>query len=328
VATFAVFAIQAHINGSQSLDTVRTFTSLALIHLVSYPVSRLLSAAPAVASSLGCFERIQNFLIRSENNSDDANITRHTRLAESNGELPNGIRDSEPILRHDGSDDSSDIATRVGEMAIVVQNIDIALHSGKLIIRDLSLSIDKGSVLCITGPIGSGKSVLLKYLMGHIKVTHDCIKMADSIGDIGYCAQIPWIPQGTVKEIIRGPSILDDESFDVAWYRNVLNICALNPDLETFTYGDATTVGSRGRKLSGGQRQRLALARALYSRPNIFFFDSVFSALDNSTKQAILERLFGSHGLFKTMGATVIMVTYDSTSVMISTKQSYMLTQS
>jgi len=71
-------------------------------------------------------------------------------------------------------------------------------------------------------------------------------------------------------------------------------------------------IGSRGITLSGGQKHRVALARALFSRTDIFILDDILSALDKKTERVVIEKLFGTRGLFRRISATVIMVTHSS----------------
>jgi ATP-binding cassette subfamily C (CFTR/MRP) protein 1 len=72
----------------------------------------------------------------------------------------------------------------------------------------------------------------------------------------------------------------------------------------------ATPVGSAGISLSGGQKQRLALARAVYARKEIIILDDVFSGLDAETEDHVFTRLFGTEGLLRQMGTTVLLVTH------------------
>lgn len=60
----------------------------------------------------------------------------------------------------------------------------------------------------------------------------------------------------------------------------VINACALSRDLETMPNGDATEIGARGINLSGGQKQRISIARAVYSRREVYIFDDPLSAVD------------------------------------------------
>ena len=62
------------------------------------------------------------------------------------------------------------------------------------------------------------------------------------------------------------------------------------------TKGLETTVGTNGLKLSGGERQRLALARAIYRDPEVFFLDEFTSALDSETEKEIFKKIFEFYG--------------------------------
>jgi len=75
-------------------------------------------------------------------------------------------------------------------------------------------------------------------------------------GRLAYTAQDPWVFPGNVKE-----NILFGSDYDQKWYDQVVEACALRPDLGTLPHGDLTLVGDRGVTLSGGQRARLSLAR-------------------------------------------------------------------
>ena len=69
-------------------------------------------------------------------------------------------------------------------------------------------------------------------------------------------------------------------------------------------------IGSKGISLSGGQKHRLALARAVYSKPDVLILDDVFSGLDNDTEELIFRKLFGRFGPLKRLKTTVILVTH------------------
>jgi ABC-type multidrug transport system fused ATPase/permease subunit len=85
---------------------------------------------------------------------------------------------------------------------------------------------------------------------------------------------LAWIQNASIRD-----NILFGLSFDEDRYNKVLNICALNLDLETLEFGDKTEVGERGINLSGGQKQRIALARAVYSQAKIIIIDDCLSGI-------------------------------------------------
>lgn len=83
-------------------------------------------------------------------------------------------------------------------------------------------------------------------------------------------------------------------------------MCELTRDLEILPGGDLTEIGEKGINLSGGQKARVALARAVYSDADIFFFDDPIAALDANVKKKIFNNLF----LEKLKGKTRILVTH------------------
>ncbi|KAL5316922.1 hypothetical protein ACEPPN_015974 [Leptodophora sp. 'Broadleaf-Isolate-01'] len=295
-ATFGVYAIKAAIQGSRSLDTVQTFTSLALITLVSHPTSRLLSAIPNVAATIGCFDRIQTFLLaRSQDDS---------RICLSHRPFPytNLAMDSGPTATTGSS------ASNPNQMAMAFRTATISPSlTSDLVLKDINLSIPQGNLVMILGPVGSGKSVLLKAILGEIICSSGYIEISNR--SIAYCSQSPWLINGSVEEAIRGYAS-GAASSDETWYRTVLEACVLSRDMLNFASGDQTNIGSRGVKLSGGQKQRIALARAVYSRSKILVLDDVLSALDKQTERKVIDNLLGTNGMLQKMGCTVIMVTH------------------
>ena len=71
----------------------------------------------------------------------------------------------------------------------------------------------------------------------------------------------------------------------------VVDISSINL-VKNSTKGLETSVGTNGLKLSGGERQRLALARAIYRDPEVFFLDEFTSALDSETEEEIFKKIF------------------------------------
>ena len=147
-------------------------------------------------------------------------------------------------------------------------------------LKNLSFNIKKGEFVAIVGPIGSGKSSLLyamskklKTINGSIKTTGDLLLNAD-----------PWIQNTTFKNNITFGS-----KFCKKKYKKIIDVCALNGDLELLSFGDNTEIGERGVTLSGGQKQRLALARTCYKDADIYLFDDVLSAVDAHVGKHIME---------------------------------------
>lgn len=307
--TFAVYAIQATVRGSSSIGTTQAFTSLAIIQLLMNPAAILLIAVPSTISTLGCFDRIQNFLV--------APPRRDPRHIGSSGPRQSSESTNSQSL------ESEDIGTaelkalpqkqrldkRTDSMAIYVGEADIRpAPKADIILRDITFSIAKDSLTMVIGSVASGKSTLLRALLGELPLEKGAVSVSSP--RIAYCSQTPWLPNATIREVICGPSGTDG-NFDKKWYQSTIHACALDHDLNLLPDGDQTGMGSGSTVLSGGQKHRVALARAVYARAEIILLDDVLNALDSRTKKTVVDRLLGKTGLLRRPGSTVVLVTHD-----------------
>lgn len=81
---------------------------------------------------------------------------------------------------------------------------------------------------------------------------------------IAYVARQPWLQNATLRD-----NILFGSEYQSQRYRNVLQACALQPDVDILPGRDLIRIGERGINLSGGQKQRITIARALYSDADV-----------------------------------------------------------
>ena len=167
------------------------------------------------------------------------------------------------------------------------------------VLRNINIRFASGlTVIC--GKVAAGKTALLQALLGELDKIGGEVSVPD--GMIAYCAQRPWLQSMSIRE-----NILFSSPFEMARYRQVLEVCALNPDLESFKHGDLSNIGENGIGLSGGQRARVALARAVYSRAKIVLLDDPLSALDHQTAESIVRKCLGGDLMAE---RTVILVTH------------------
>lgn len=150
-------------------------------------------------------------------------------------------------------------------------------------LKNITFEVRRGECLALIGPFGSGKSSVAQAILGDSKLICGEIAVA---GSIAYVPQTPWILHGSIRD-----NILFGKPFDRAWYLKVVRACCLLPDLRQMKEYDMTYLSEGGINLSGGQRQRIALARAVYSRADIYILDSVLSALDPETARVIFRRV-------------------------------------
>jgi ATP-binding cassette subfamily C (CFTR/MRP) protein 1 len=186
---------------------------------------------------------------------------------------------------------------------IVAQNASCGWDREKTpTLMNLNFRIKEGSMTMIVGPVSSGKSTLLKALLGETPATKGLQRSFYT--EVAYCSQSAWLVNATLRE-----NIIHGSDFDPVWYNTVVQACDLETDISGMALGDETIVGSKGLSLSGGQQQRVALARAIYFRRSIVMIDDVMCGLDASTENHVFEAVLGQNGLLRGADTTVIFVT-------------------
>ena len=148
-------------------------------------------------------------------------------------------------------------------------------------LNNVSLEVNSGNLVGITGPVGSGKTSLLMAILGELPVTSGQLSCT---GKIAYVSQLPWVFSGTLRE-----NILFGRNFDEQKYQMIIHVCDLETDINCFPKGDLTEIGQRGVILSGGQRARVSLARAVYSDADIYLLDDPLSAVDAKVGKLLFE---------------------------------------
>jgi ABC-type multidrug transport system fused ATPase/permease subunit len=167
------------------------------------------------------------------------------------------------------------------------------------VLHDITLSFPIGLTV-VWGEVAAGKTALLQALLGELDWQGGEFVRPNEI--VGYCAQTPWLQNMSIRE-----NILFSSPYDPSRYKQVLEACALIPDMANFKHGDLSEIGEAGIGLSGGQKARVALARAVYSSAKILLLDDPLSALDHQTAETIVQKCLGGPLL---EGRTTILVTH------------------
>jgi len=188
------------------------------------------------------------------------------------------------------------------ESAVIVANAVISWDGTQetIALKNISLSAKRGDMICLVGQVGCGKSAFLKALGGELVINSGDILVK---GSIAYCSQEVWLQHLSLRE-----NIVFGQKFDEEWYKSVIDACELNTDISILPRGDATDLGAQGTSLSGGQKARIALARAVYSRADVYLLDDVLSAVDEHVGGQLIRKLFSVDGLLA--GSTIIMATH------------------
>jgi NHLM bacteriocin system ABC transporter peptidase/ATP-binding protein/NHLM bacteriocin system ABC transporter ATP-binding protein len=168
---------------------------------------------------------------------------------------------------------------------------------GPKVLDDVSLQVRPGEFVAIVGASGSGKSTIMRLLLGFEtpgagSVLYDgrelsTLDLREVRRQIGVVLQNAQLMPGDLYSNIVG--FAPDLTMEDAW--NAARLAGIDHDIAQLPMQMHTLVSEGGGSLSGGQRQRLLIARAVVRRPRILLLDEATSALDNVTQAIVTESL-------------------------------------
>ncbi|KAB8306639.1 iron ABC transporter ATP-binding protein FetA [Erwinia endophytica] len=189
-----------------------------------------------------------------------------------------------------------------------VQDICFA-QDGTLLLAPVSLTLNIGEFILLTGPSGSGKSTLLKIIASLLEPSGgevifkgqpvSSIKPESYRQQVSWCVQTPALFGDTVYDNLALPWKIRQKKVDVAVLKHWLKQVNL-PE---------TMLDKKIEQLSGGEKQRVALLRNLQFLPDVLLLDEITSALDAENKQLIHQLIAG---LVKEQGVAVLWISHDS----------------
>lgn len=202
-----------------------------------------------------------------------------------------------PILEEEteSSEQSLDPGELVGN--IEMNSISFRYHKDQpLVLNDLSLKINQGEMVAFVGTSGSGKSTIMRLLLGFEEPEAGSIYYDGSAYDsmnkelvrrqIGVVLQNGSLMSGSIYKNIVGNSELTLED---AW--EAARMAGMEEDIKQMPMEMHTVISEGAGTFSGGQRQRLMIARAIVHKPRLLFMDEATSALDNKTQNIVSESL-------------------------------------
>lgn len=184
--------------------------------------------------------------------------------------------------------------------SIEIDNLSFRFaDSDKDTLHGLSFEIRKGEKIGIKGRSGAGKTTLFNLLLGFYRPTGGGIRIDGELlsesnrrkwqNTIGYVSQSVFLTDNTIlANIALG---CDEASIDIDRVNKAVDMANLREFVDSLPNGLQSRIGECGALLSGGQRQRIGIARALYKRADILFFDEATSSLDSDTERGINESI-------------------------------------
>ncbi|TVY43469.1 Multidrug resistance protein, partial [Lachnellula occidentalis] len=293
---------------SHSLNPAHVFSSLALFNSLRMPLNLLPLVIGQVTDAWSSIYRIQEYLM-SEEQDDEAKVDTEAKHAleidkadftweRTATQDPDAIQMTGKKQTKDELKDeraAKKQAVRDEKLAAKrkstepVSSGEMTPDDGSTLIGDkepfklqnIDFSIGRNELVAVIGGVGSGKSSLLAALAGDMRRTKGEVTIGASRA---FCPQYAWIQNATVRD-----NILFGKEMDKEWYKQVVDACALQPDLEMLPQGDDTEIGERGITVSGGQKQRLNIARAIYFDSELILMDDPLSAVDAHVGRHIFD---------------------------------------
>jgi subfamily B ATP-binding cassette protein MsbA len=207
--------------------------------------------------------------------------------------------------------------------AVELKDVWFAYEGRDPVLKGVSLTIPRGARVALVGPSGAGKSTLVDLLL-HLEeptrgvITYDGIDVSEMRQDsyrrrFGVVSQeIVLFHTSVAENIAYGRPLVREDVERAATIANAAGF------IEALPNGYDTVVGERATRLSGGERQRLAIARAIYGRPDVLILDEATAALDTASErvvQAAIEKALEgttavviAHRLSTIVGADLVVV--------------------
>ncbi|KAK8865675.1 hypothetical protein IAR55_000820 [Kwoniella newhampshirensis] len=262
-STFATFVATS----DRPLTSEIIFPAISLFQLLSFPMAMFAQVLNSIIEATVSLKRVEDFMAADEL---DPNARTHIRAAD---DPTGGPRSGESVVSIKG-----------GEFRWLE-------NSAEPILQDIDLEVTKGELLAVIGRVGDGKTSLLGAILGEMTRSDGSVTVR---GEVAYFSQNSWILSATVRD-----NIIFGHRFDPAFYEQVLDACALRPDLAVLPNGHMTEVGEKGVSLSGGQKARICLARAVYARADLYLLDDPLAAVDSHVGRHIFDKVIGPNGLLK-----------------------------
>ncbi|XP_077138016.1 ATP-binding cassette sub-family C member 10 isoform X1 [Ranitomeya variabilis] len=255
IITFITYVLLGH-----QLTAAKVFTSLALVGMLIMPLNNVPWVLNGVLEAKVSLDRVQSFL---------------------------ALPDQDVLCYY-----QAEALSRDSGIALEMRNATFTWGSevsdgqhGRPTLHIQHLSVRKGALVAVVGKVGCGKSSLLSAITGELRRVSGDLFVARQESGFGFVAQESWIQFASIRENIQF-----GKKYEECLYREVLESCALTPDLSILPAGDQTEVGENGVTLSGGQKARVSLARAVYQEKDIYLLDDPLAAVDTDVAAHLMDR--------------------------------------
>jgi len=298
---FVVFALD-----NNDLTPSRVFTAIQLFQILRGPLQALPASVDAIMQARVGLARMRVFLEREELQEDPDDVRSEHPVADGdqkpaisidNGTFAWGAAEAAPGAEAKTAGEAAGEAKTAGEAGeggeggeggAEAKTADAAAAPATPrapagpTLRELNVRIKRGELVALVGRVGSGKSSVVQALLGEMEKKAGRVEVH---GRVAYVPQQAWIVFDTLRN-----NIIFGSPMDRRRYENVLDACALRPDMAVIRGGDLCKIGERGINLSGGQKARVSLARAVYNNADIYYLDDPLAAVDTHVGETLFSK--------------------------------------
>lgn len=253
--------------GDHGLTADLFISYVMLFVLMIPPTKELTTAISQIKKGRACAERIEAFLKEEEESSETNRASQTSQASDSNN------------------------------LAVELRHVGFSYTEGVPVLKDINLSVPRGSTIALVGASGSGKSTIADLLCRFYETSEGEIllggtpirqmSLADLRSRIGIVAQDTLLFNDSVSANIAFgcPGATEEQVRQAAMAAQAHDFIMALPD------GYHTNLGEGGSLLSGGQRQRISIARALLREPELLILDEATSALDTEAERKLQDTL-------------------------------------
>jgi ATP-binding cassette subfamily B protein len=218
---------------------------------------------------------------------------------------------------HNKEDEEQTIAHKLNELpenhSLRIENVNFSYDGAErdYVLEDLNLTIPQNRVTAIVGISGSGKTTILKLLLGFYPPLKGKIKVGETLLEeinphlwrqkCGAVMQDGFIFSDTIANNIA----VGEDEIDKKRLLHAVKTANIWEFIESLPLKYNSKIGMEGNGISQGQRQRILIARAVYKNPDFLFFDEATNSLDANNEQIIIDNL---HEFYR--GKTVVIVAH------------------
>ncbi|MBF0983453.1 MAG: ABC transporter ATP-binding protein [Lachnospiraceae bacterium] len=298
---------------SISIGTVIAFSQL--IHYLIDPLSSLPSMLTEAKAAYRLTDKFWDTIKREEvpQNTPENNRVKEEQIAEMQTAIEDQKIVEEQEIRAQKQSLDEPIPSLRGEL--LFNQICFSYSEGKEVLKELNLQVKEGEKVVLLGTSGSGKSSILKILMGMERAQSGTIRIGgqDTVDlgedrifkEISYIQQEVFIFDGTIREnICLFQTYREEELQSVIERAGLRNLVKEK--------GLSYRCGENGAALSGGERQRISIARSLLRKTPILLADEITASLDKENSYLILDTLLNIEN------TTEILVLHDLDSRILS----------